>query len=268
MAAKSIAPLAAIAVLCVVGSISVEAADSRFSVLRSVHVGEQVDGDVVVVAGDLSLGENARVGGHAVAVLGSVEVAPGAEVGGRIIALSSLASVTVHPELDDQHPRLVLAMRLLNSGGWLLLTTMLALVFPLRLLHGARLLPAFGVRTAAVGAMAYLTLLVALVAALGLGPSLGVPATAAVVLLFLALKTVGLAVIGAWLGERLLDRLCRRPLPMTFAVFFGVGLLLVVRFVPGVGGIVWTAVSVVALGASVLVLVPAPGDGARQATAV
>jgi hypothetical protein len=171
--------------------------------------------------------------------------------------------VAIDPALRVQHPHLALAIRLLNAGGWLLVTSLFALCSPARLRTGVHLLPELGLRTAAVGAMAYLTLLAALVATVGLGPPLNVPLTAAVVILFLVLKTIGLAVLGGGLGGPLLDRLLRRPLPRTCGVFVGVGLLLLTRFLPVVGGALWTIASVVALGASVLVAAPAPPDAAE-----
>jgi len=266
MAAKPLKKLAAALALCLASTAVARAEPGRAAALRSVHVDEAVEGDVVVVAGDLSIGPNARVRGHAVAILGEVEVAPGAVVEGRVVAISSLASLTVDPLLEEQLPLLPVAVKVLNSGGWLLVTTVLAFLLPVRVRLGMRMLPEIGLRVVVLGAMAYLTLVAALVAALGLGPSLGVPLASAVFLVFFAAKAAGLAVIGGGLGSIVLGRVVHRPLPLTFAVFAGVAVLLACRFVPVVGGLVWTLVSVAALGASVLAMAVEPDHGPEPQT--
>jgi hypothetical protein len=55
------------------------------SVMGDALVEGQVDGDVVVVLGDLQLAEGARVGGHVVTVLGRLDRDEGAEVGSVVV---------------------------------------------------------------------------------------------------------------------------------------------------------------------------------------
>jgi hypothetical protein len=252
-------------VLIALGSSSAAAAAAppRTAILESVQVTEEVPGDVIVVGGDLSLGPGAVVHGHAVAVFGTVTVAPGARVDGRVVAVSSLANLSLTPG-SDQDPLLTTAVRVLATGGWLLLTTGLAWAFPVGLRRGVRALPGLGVRLAALGAMAWVTLFGALVAALSLGPSLGVALAAALLLAALVAKTVGLAVLGGGIGRALLGLLVHRPLPLSVDVFVGVALLLTVRLVPLVGSPLWTVLSVVALGTGVFALALVPHNGAFE----
>jgi hypothetical protein len=113
-------------------------------------------------------------------------------------------------------------------------------------------LPQLGLRVAVLGAMVALTLVAALIAAIGLGPGVGLLLAAALGVGFLAIKAVGLAVLGGSLGKAVLGRLTSgRALPLTSAVFVGVLLLLMARFLPVVGGGAWTVVSLAALGAGV-----------------
>jgi hypothetical protein len=112
------------------------------------------------------------------------------------------------------------------------------------------LFPRLGLKVVAVGVLLYLTFIAACVAALGFGPGLAVGLIATLVVVFLAVKAVGLTVLGGALGGWML-RAVRSAPPLTVEVVVGVAAMLLVRFVPIVGGLVWEAVSIVALGAGV-----------------
>jgi len=258
MASRRLIPLAALVLLLAHGTVA-WGAPARVAALSDLEVNELVDGDVVALAGDVVLGPRADVRGHAVAVFGEVRAEPGARVAGRMIGLSSLAGLAVLPAAGEDGARLRIAVRLLVAGSWLLATTLIALLWPARLRWGMAVLPQLGLRVAVLGAMVALTLLAALIAAIGLGPGLGLPLAAALGVGFLAVKAVGLAVLGGGLGRVVLDRLAiGRALPLTAAVFIGVLAMLMARFLPVVGGAAWTALSLAAVGAGVFALTMAP----------
>jgi hypothetical protein len=237
---------------------AVEAAPSVLSVASELEIDEPVDGDVVALGADLVLGPGAVVTGHAVSIFGEVHVAPGARVEGRVIALSSLASLTVDRVDGRQGRRVDLGVKMLVAGGWLLATTLVAFLWPTRVRRASTTLPGFGWRTVALGLLVALTLVAALIAALGLGPLVGVPVAVAIALAFTAGKALGLAVLGAALGSAILQRLIpSRVHPVTTTVFVGVVGMLVVRFLPVVGGGAWTVLVVVCLGAAVSALITA-----------
>jgi hypothetical protein len=96
------------------------------------------------------------------------------------------------------------------------------------------------------------------VAVMAAGPTVGVPLAATLAVLFLAVKALGLSVLGGALGGRVLGALRGRPSPLTVEVFLGVAALLMVRFLPVVGEALWTVVVVVALGAAVFTLALVP----------
>lgn len=221
-----------------------------------VHLGPLADvtGDVVVVGGDLRLDGRAQVGGHVLAIFGGVHVAPGAVVKGRTLAFASLSSVVLMP--GNETPLQVgLAVRLLTSGGWLLVTTALAFGLATRLRYGVWVLPRLGIRVLVLGLAAGITFFAAVVAVLGFGPTLGVPLAAGLTAVFFAVRAVGLTVVSGYLGGIVLRRLYRRPLPLTVEVFVGVFVLLLVRFLPLVGGVLWSVCSIAALGTGVIALV-------------
>jgi hypothetical protein len=145
-------------------------------------------------------------------------------------------------------------MRLLTAGGWLLVTTGLAFLFPTRMRFGAWAVPTLGIKVPALGIMVLLTAGASLIAALGLGPSLGVPLVAALMVIFFVGKSVGLTVLGCWIGTTVLRRWFNHPLPISLEVFVGVLTLHALRFLPFAGETLWNLISLVALGASIAVV--------------
>ncbi|MDX2436161.1 MAG: polymer-forming cytoskeletal protein [Acidobacteriota bacterium] len=256
---------------------------SQTAVLADLVVNGPVDGDVVVFAADLVLGSNARVTGDAVAVGGNVRVAAGAEVGrhvlavigaaevspeamvsGRVLSFSSLASLAQAPDAAPSSPRVGFAVRLLASGGWLLVGTGLAFLFPVRMRYAAWALPPLGLKVPALGLVVALTFTASLVVALGFGPALGVPMIAGLMVVFFAGKAVGLTVISCAVGTAVLRRWLHHPLPISLEVFVGMLVLLALRFLPIAGETLWSLLSVFALGASIAVIGTGPGEMATE----
>ncbi len=234
--------------------------------MSELEVNERVEGDVVAIGADVILGPEAVVGGHAVAIFGKVHLRPGARVEGRVIALSSLASLTVDRVRGPEGRRADLGVKLLVAGGWLLATTLLAFLWPTGVRRGAAILPQLGLRTVVLGLMVALTLVAALVAAIGLGPLVGVPLAITIAVAFTIGKALGLAVLGAGVGSAMLRRLIPgRLYQVTVNAFVGVAAMLMVRFVPVVGGVAWTALVVVALGAAIFAVTAATHRTATEA---
>ena len=241
-------------VLCWLVVTPAEAGPSETAVLSDLAVDGEVDGDVVVFGADLVLGANARVTGDAVAVGGDVRVASGAEVGrhvlavlgsaevsstadigGRVLSFSSLASLAQRPGVAPTSPRVSVAVRLLASGGWLLVATGLAFLFPVRMRYGAWALPPLGFKVPALGFLVALTVTASLFAALGFGPVLGVPLIAGLMVIFFAGKALGLTVLSCVVGSAVLRRWLHHPLPISLEVFVGMLALLGLRFLPVAG---------------------------------
>ena len=280
MAQRQLIRLASLLFVLTLSSVG-EAAPGRTAVLADLEINESVEGDVVVLAADLVLGAKARVTGDAVAVGGNVRIVPGAEVGrhvvavfgaveihgdaeigGRILSLSSLASFATGAGAAPRPYRVSFAMRLLASGGWLLVTTGIAFLFPIRMRFAAWSVPVFGVRILALGLMIGLTAAASLLAALGFGQAVGVPLVAALMVVFFIAKSFGLTVLGCVVGAWVLRRWVHHPLPISLEVFVGVLVLLALRFMPVLGETLWTLISLIALGASITVI-SVSGDPAQ-----
>lgn len=252
---------------------------ARTAVLSDLVIDDPVDGDVVVFAADLVLGPNARVTGdaiavggdvrvaagaevgrHVLAVIGTAEVSPTSKVGGRVFSFSSLASLVQASDVNSSSPRVGFAVRLLASGGWLLVATGLAFLFPVRMRYAAWALPPLSYKVPALGFLVALTVTAAIVAALGFGPILGVPMIAGLSIVFFAGKAVGLTVISCAVGTAVLRRWLHHPLPISLEVFVGMLVLLALRFLPVAGEMAWSLLSVFALGASIAVIGTGPGE--------
>lgn len=246
-------PLIAVIVVGLVASwAAADTAPARVAAMSELEINERVAGDVVAIGADVVLGPEASVSGHAVSIFGKVHVSPGATVEGRVIAVDSLASLTVDRVSGAEGRRADLGVKLLVAGGWLVATTLTAFLWPARVRRGASTLREQGFRTVALGLMMALTLVAALIAVIGLGPVMGVPLAVTIAVVFTAAKVLGLAVLGAGIGELLLRSLVPgRIVPVTVDVLVGVGVMLMARFVPVVGGAAWTVFVVVALGAAI-----------------
>ncbi len=242
------------------------AGGGRVAALSELRVNERVEGDVVVMGGDVVLGPQARVSGDVITFFGTVEAAPTAQVDGHVIAVGSLAEVRLLPMGAAGEPHLQLALRLLMMGGWLLVTSLIAFLAPGRVRFGTWLVGRTGFKSLVLGVLVAITLVAALVAAMALGPTIGLPLVVTLGAVLLAVKTLGLTVLGGVLGGRLLGTLRSRPLPLTVEVFVGVAVLLLARLVPVLGEALWTLTVIVSLGAAVFTLALVPEFSAARAS--
>ena len=277
MAQKRLILLAA-CVLCWSFVTPAGAESGTTAVFSDLVVDSVVDGDVVVFAADLILTENARVSGdaiavggnvrvaagaevgrHVLAVLGSTEVSPTADVHGQVLSFSSLARLAQRPGVAPKSPRVSVAVRLLASGGWLLVVTGLAFLFPVRMRYGAWALRPLGFKVPALGFLVALTVIASLFAALGFGPAFGIPLIAGLMALFFTGKAVGLTVLSCVVGTAVLRRWLHHPLPISLEVFVGMLVLLALRFLPFAGEVLWSFLTVFALGACIAVVGVGPG---------
>ncbi len=231
--------------------------DNRYALLHELRVDGSVRGDVVALGSDVVLGSTAHVGGDVVAVFGSVERAPGAVVEGRTVALTSLAAMLTEGSGVDA-ARTRLGLRTVTVGFWLVMTTGLAALFPVWCRRGCLRAVREPSRTAIAGMLFVATLVAVIVALLGLGPVLSMPFVTAAVIAAVLAKGVGLALLGGLLGGSIVRLLTPRFVPVSVEVLVGVGLLLALRFVPGVGSALWTALSVVAVGVAAVTVLDRP----------
>lgn len=223
----------------------------------SVDITGRVAGDVVVLGGDARLGPEAWVGGDVFVLGGTIQAAPGAHTAGRMVsyptASSAMVTLVEGPSfgLGFTSP-LVLGTKLALLAAWAALLLVLFAASGRQLLEtadGVRREPFRSFATGLTGILALV--LTALFFSAFTGGLVGVPLLALVVLLALLLKLWGMVAVfyalGDWLARRLLRRPRMRPLN---AATIGLLVLGIVKFLPYVGIWVWTAATLIGIGAA------------------
>jgi hypothetical protein len=223
----------------------------------SAEVTGRVDGDVVVLGGDARLGPQAQVGGDVFVLGGTVHADPGARVSGRMVSYPTASSAMV-TLVEGPSLGLGFASPAVVGAKLALLASWAALLLVLFAASGRQLLEtADGIRrepfrsfvTGLTGVLALV--LTALFFSAFTGGFVGVPLLVLVVLLGMILKLWGMVAVfyalGDWMARRLLRRPRLRPLN---AATLGLLVLGIVKFLPWVGVWVWTAATLIGIGAA------------------
>ncbi|HWM94723.1 MAG TPA: hypothetical protein VN493_28475 [Thermoanaerobaculia bacterium] len=223
----------------------------------SVEITGRVAGDVVVLGGDARLGPEARVGGDIFVLGGTIQASPGAHTAGRMVsyptASSAMVTLVEGPSfgLGFTSP-LVVGTKLALLAAWAALLLLLFAATGRQLLEtadGVRREPFRSFFTGLTGVLALL--LTALFVSAFTGGLVGVPLLVLFVLLALILKLWGMVAVfyalGDWLARRLLHRPRMRPLN---AATIGLLVLGILKFLPYVGTWVWTAATLIGIGAA------------------
>lgn len=245
-------------------------AGSLVVVAGSAVVDTLVERDVVVLGGDLTLGAGALVKGDVLVLGGALRGLrdePRSLVKGELHTIPALeaaflSEVETSPAAQRGAAGLLVSLRLALLALWLVIGSLLLLLAPRRVAGGIAALPTRSAVDAvlAAGLDALLGGVALLSGALLSGfflavlpAGIGIPVVGVVVVLLLAAKAFGLAVVSLAVGRRLTKG---RERGTTFwgdpaALALGLLALGVVSLVPVAGRIVWMAASLVAIGVSV-----------------
>ncbi|MEP6767095.1 MAG: hypothetical protein ABJC61_00395 [Acidobacteriota bacterium] len=244
---------------------------ARTSVGRDLAIAEPVFGNVVAVFSDVTVGS--RVSGNVIVWGGDVRFGPGGSVDGNLSVFGGEAVparpgvLPVSGRVSTPGSLLRLYLEEMHRAPWESVGSGVAarglkmMVLSLWLLASLLLLWAFGspfARAAAAaerdwagallaGALGVLTLFLAAAAALALLPSaLSVPIALLFAALAVAAKVFGMAALFLLLGQKVLRNVSppRRPA----ALACGFALLAATSLLPFVGGVLWSAASIVAVG--------------------
>jgi hypothetical protein len=233
-----------------------EALGDVAAVEGSVEVSGRVDGDVVVLGGDVRLLSSARIGGDVHVLGGVIRALPGARVQGRMVsyptASSALVTLIEGPSLGlGFSSPLVVGTKLALLSAWAALLLLLFAASGRQVLETAGEIRREPFRSFFVGLTGLLALvLTGLFFSAFTGGLVGVPLLVLVILLALLLKLWGMTAVfyalGEWLARRVLHR---RPRPLNAATL-GLLVLGAVKFLPWLGVWAWTAASLIGIGAS------------------
>ncbi len=222
----------------------------------SVDVTGQVDGDLVVLRGDVRLAPTARVGGDIYVVGGSFHAERGARTGGRMVAypnapnawLTLLEGPTIGAGFAS---RLVLGAKLAVVASWAALLLLFFAASGRQVVETAEEVRREPLRSFFVGLTGVVSLVLTglFLSALAHGV-LGAPFVVLIVLLGLILKLWGTVAVFYALGDWLSRRVFRRRFQPLNAATIGLLVLGAVKFLPWFGIFAWYAATLIGVGAA------------------
>lgn len=223
-----------------------------------VRVSGRVEGDVIVLGGGVVLDATARVSGDVFALGGSIEAAAGAEIGGRSVSHPTVSSAWLTllegPSLGlAATDPLVVAAKLALITAWLALVLLFFATSSREVLATSESVAAEPFRNFFIGLTATLTLVLAALFFSAFSAALvGIPMLVLVVVLLLVLKLWGMVAVFHAAGHWLFDLLGRdrRPATALNVAVAGLVALGVFKLLPWVGPWVWTAATLIGVGAT------------------
>jgi hypothetical protein len=220
------------------------------------RVGGTVEGDLVVLGGDAVLASEGRVVGDVYVFGGQIRSESGAGIGGRSVAYpdapASWLLLVEGPSIGlDAFSPLVLGAKLALLAAWMAVSLLLVLTFPRALASTAREVDDEPLRCFFAGLVAIATAVLAVVLVSGLASVVvGIPLIVVAALTALVLKLWGTVAVFLTLGVWLQRRLGRGRAELLQAIVVGLLVLGVVKLLPWVGVVAWTAASLVGIGAA------------------
>jgi hypothetical protein len=229
------------------------------AVLADVRIAARVSGDVIVWGGNVSIASGGSVAGDLFVFGGTIEGPPGAPlpVEGRVSTPGSL----LHLYLSEMRRApweegalggsVLSGLHLLALSLWLAVALALLWLFASPLARAAMFAEEDWSSALLAGALGVLTMFLAAGAALALLPSsLGIPIALASAAVAVVAKVFGMAALFLLVGQKVLKSVspARRPAALAagFALLGGVSLL------PFVGALLWSVISIVAVGVALV----------------
>ena len=220
------------------------------------NVTGSIAGDLIVLSGDARLAPTARIAGDVFALGGRVIAEPGAEIGGRAASYPTFSAAWLTllegPSLGlPSSSPLVLGGKLAVLAAWAAVLLLLFAASGRGVLSTSEAVRTEPFRSFVAGLTAVLAMVVtalfltALIAAL-----VGLPLLALIVVAALVLKLWGMVAVFHALGSALTRALRRGSPPPLHAACLGLAVLGALKFLPWAGVLVWTAATLVGIGAT------------------
>ncbi|MDH3253424.1 MAG: polymer-forming cytoskeletal protein [Acidobacteriota bacterium] len=234
------------------------ALDTVAAVNGSVRVSGSVGGDIIVLGGDVLLQRSARVAGDVFVLGGRIETRAGAVIEGRSVSYPTLGAAWLilleGPSLGlSSLSRVVVGAKMALLAAWLGWSILLFAIAGREVLHTSQALRDEPFRSFLIGLSGVLSLfLTALLLSSLAAVVIGVPLLFLVIGIAAALKLWGLVAVFHAAGRVLVrDLLSRRWNPLNYAM---TGLLVLggLKIVPYLGMWVWTAASLLGIGATLM----------------
>jgi len=228
------------------------------AVFSNVRIASRVSGDVIVWGGNVSFGPEGFVEGN-LSILGGRLEGPegrGLPVAGRISMPGTLLDLYLaemrRAPWESPGPNFAAGgIRLLALSAWLIVSLGLLYLFGSPFARAAFCAENDWTGSLLAGALGVLTLFLAAIAALTLLPApLLIPVAVGLAAFAVAAKVFGMGALFLLFGQKLLRNVSPSRRPAALAAGFGV--LAALSFLPFVGGVLWSAASVAAVGIALL----------------
>lgn len=222
----------------------------------SVAISGLVHGDVTVLGGDLVLAPTAVIEGDALVLGGRLLAAGGSRLSGRAVAYPTVSrawlTLLEGPSLGmGATSPLVLGAKLGLVAAWLALTLLLFASAGRPLVRTSEEVRHEPLRCFAAGLVGLATIVLsALFLSAFLPTLLGIPLLVLVGLFALVLKLWGMVAIFHSFGRFCVSRFARRRVVQLHAAVLGLSLLGLIKLVPMAGVWVWTAATLIGMGAA------------------
>ncbi|HVS12395.1 MAG TPA: polymer-forming cytoskeletal protein [Thermoanaerobaculia bacterium] len=220
------------------------------------RVAGTVEGDLVVLGGDVILQSSGRVAGDVYAFGGEIRSEDGSSIGGRAVAFPDAPATWLllveGPSIGlDPFSPLVLGAKLALLAAWMAASLLLVITFPRALASTAREVDDEPFRCFFAGLVAVATAVLAVVLISGLASVVvGIPLILVAAASALVLKLWGTVAVFLTLGVWLLRRLGRGRSELLEAIVAGLVALGVLKLLPWVGVVAWTAATLIGIGAA------------------
>ena len=221
-------------------------------ILGSMEISGKVDGDVVGIMTPMHIADEADISGDMVSVGGPLSRAPGAHVGGETVNLNFLDFVPfLRGGFSWWHLFLIcLLIKLAKLAGLFLVLLLITALVPRRLSLIAEAFPKRWGTAVLAGLLGYCgTVVLCVILAVTL---IGIPLAIALGLAAKLIKWIGLASLLFLLGQRIGRNVLKRDLSHFASVLGGFAVYAIFYLVPILGGFFAAAMSVLALGISIL----------------
>ncbi|MDA8016995.1 MAG: polymer-forming cytoskeletal protein [Thermoanaerobaculia bacterium] len=229
----------------------------------SAHVTGSVEGDLIVLGGDVTLGASARIGGDVYVLGGRIQAAPGADIGGRSVAYPEASDLWVTllegPALGQSAAsRIVIGAKLALLAFWTLVLLLIFATSRRELLATSEAIREQPFRNFFVGLTGVAAMmLTALFFSAFAGALLSVPLLVLVAVVALLLRFWGMVAVfhalGCWLHQivgLLLKKTGRVIHPPVTIAFSGLLALGVIKLLPYLGVWAWSVATFIGVGAA------------------
>lgn len=217
----------------------------------------QVRGDVIVMSGSATLRPTARVDGDVFVLGGELRTEPGATIGGRAVSYPTMSAAWLTllegPSLGlSAKSPVVVGAKLALLAAWAAVVLLLFAASGREVLATSQAVSGKPLRSFLVGLTAVATLALTTLFFLALAAALvGLPLLVLLVIVAMLFKLWGMAAVFHALGVWLLRGAKRRrfsPLPAACVGLLALGVL---KFLPWIGVLAWTAATLIGVGATV-----------------